>query len=657
MQVSRHPTSQSRRWLVCSVAIFASLTGLLCSASLLVSHEAATEVSSARVTLVRIAAAPELAEARETFFQLAREEAAKPLVRRPRTLAELLAGRTIVKYRNQPTHMSRLTQEQFEQTALSIGDADAARHLATHLPRMAAAAALTGDAGLAGRVREQLREMTTWSPLQRPGWSVNNSNPRLPEGGDGPWLGTGWAVRAMADAMALLPPDELPDDLRLSVIARFDAEISSIMADWQTTRNWYLRRQAAFSNQWALPIEGLIRASLVAGLDRHRDAYEYGIKQMLRSLDAQGPQGEFIEGLHYANITLGAMLSTAQATSLAGDERIRSHPFLKSYPVWFAGHLQPGGFYINAFDTNTGNSGIDRGMLSQFIVVMQDPIATWVLATRSGGGFADTFEGLAARTVSVTPQKPPLWAKYEVATRINWRSSWDDDTATGFWMRGGYAGDDHDHMDRGHINFIIGKRPLLIEAGLLSYGIAEHRTHFRSVAGHNVLQVGNAPAAQLTAQLLKQKAGQILDAEHRSAPITVKCMDASGGEASVDVSGCYASVKRWVRHVTWNESHVDVRDEVELREPDHILFRWHLGQDSTANQVPTRNTTSTGNMRVGDIVVSYEADTPVNVTVEPMPDRTLRYTKSYHACVVIASGSTGSSFCTAHSCGDGIGSG
>ncbi|MDR1279409.1 MAG: heparinase II/III-family protein [Opitutaceae bacterium] len=587
-----------------------------------------------RDLLARIAQDDTLAEARKQIIRRAREEAARPIIRRPYTFDELLAGRTIVKYRKQPANKSLLTEAEFQRSALALNDADTARYLATNLPLIAAASVLTGDLSLAEYAREQLAEMLTWAPFQRPGWSQNNDTPVLPDGGDGSWLATGFMTRAIADTVDFLPENAVPPTLRQALTARLEEEIATVQADWKTKKNWFLRAQAVYSNQWALPIEGLIRAAIFAGREQHRAAYEFGIGQLLRSLNAQGAEGEFVEGLHYANITLSSYLSLAEATARAGDERIRAHPFLAKHSTWSIHHLQPGGFYINTFDTNTRNAGIDRDMFAQFIHVLGDRTAAWTLATRgTHGGFPLTLPGLLARTRKVAPAEPPLFASYPVAAHLNWRDSWDDATAAGFWMRGGHRTDapSHDHQDRGHVNFTVGKRPVLIEAGLFSYGIAENNTHFRSVAGHNVLQVGDLPPEKLTLKITQAGAGQRLIPKRRTAPITVHRMDATGGSASVDVSACYVSVKKWIRHAAWDRHGVDVRDEVELNAPDMVLFRWHLGLPAdtpVTAQAP-------GHTQVGDIALACSSDTPLETRVETMPDRTLTYNLDKHACVVV----------------------
>ncbi|AHF91223.1 heparinase [Opitutaceae bacterium TAV5] len=604
----------------------------------------------------------EVATLRDRLITAAREDVARqPIIRRSRTLAELRADASIrMKYREQPSHLAHLDAAGWERFALSLGDCEAVRPLAERrLPRLAAAVRLTRDPALADYLCRQLDELATWAPLVRPGWS-GAPHP------DGAWLGTGWAVRAITGSLALLPPEFVPDGLADRIAERLRAEIAGIRNDWRTRPNWFTQQEAVHSNQWVLPNEAIILASLHLGLDRHLDDYEFGVKNVLRSLDAQGPCGEFVEGLEYGSITLASALSAARAAAfVAGDTRLLDHPFFRKFSVWYLHHLQPAGFTINAFDARVVQ--IDRGLVATLAATTGDPAAFWYLRTFPATEAVATALDNAGAPVAPSnpsvilpellaacagagrgltdPSAPvlPLYASYPVAARINWIESWNtagiaeghSADVSGFWMRGGHASDAHDHQDRGHVNFIVKGRPVLIEAGLFSYGIPEHPTHFKSVAGHNVLQVGGHAPAELTPQVLAGGAGQILDAAHRSAPLTVNRLDAAGGDVTMDGSACYAGVRRWSRRVVWDAAAVTVCDEVELHAPDTLLFRWHLG-------VPPETACSffPGEIRIGDIVVSREADVPLTASIEAMPDNTLTPgTLHQHATLVLRTGS------------------
>ena len=584
-----------------------------------------------RQLLSAVATNSSLAEVRAKFIAEAKHDAKKPVLRRPCTLEELRKWRVTLKYKTRPPHMSALPDKEWEIFCLSQGDNNAGGLLKVELPHLAAAATLTGDAMLFERVSAQLAELATWSPLERRGWSLNNSKPRF-KGDDGAWLGTGWLVRAIADTVDLLPPDKISPDLRVALESRMADELALMEKDWATKRPWYVRSEAAHSNQWILPNEALVRACLFLGVDRHRETCEAGVARLLRSMDVQGTDGEFVEGLRYSGLSLESLYSIARATARTDDSRLLAHPFLQKFPTWLVHHFQPGGFLINAFDSpgsSRGNLSRDQNLLATAAFVTGSPHALWGLRTRAG--FGETLDAvLAANIPASRASAPPLFASYAKATRLNWRSSWDDDTATGLWLRGGHATDFHDHMDRGHVNFIIGQRALLIEAGTLNYAVPNNATHLRSVAGHNVLQVGDAAPEKLTPAVLAN-AGQILTTKRRAAPITVERMGDAGGAASVDASACYESVAKWKRRVEWNRTSVSIEDEVELKQPDIVQFRWHLGVPADA---PSR--TSTGRITAGDISLAYTADQTVAGRIESMPNATLAPKEiTQHACIVL----------------------
>ncbi|RYD38732.1 MAG: heparinase [Verrucomicrobiaceae bacterium] len=590
-------------------------------------HPVSAESIGLKKEILSLREPADLAAYRDRLVALSAKEAARPIIVRPPTLAVLLDKYPeSMKYKTKPAHQAKLTDEEWERFALSLSDANLNGTLSERLPRMAAAYSFGGDERILSHLVEQLTEMASWKPLERPGTTSTKRN--LPYA---PWLGTGWAVRAITGTLDILPPEAVPAGLGETLAGNMEEEIRGIRAAWKEQKLWYTRESSCYSNQWVVPNEALVLASIFTGLDKHREDYEAGVTNLLKSLDAQGGKGEFTEGGSYAALTMNSLLSAAEAAAAQGDRRLIDHPYLKKFPVWYIHHVQPGGRILNAFDSKVEN--LDPNLLSRFVSAVRSPEALWMIRRDRKLGYGNKLAGLSARAVAdLSPQEPPLFAVYDIAARVNWRSSWDDRTASGFWMRGGHATDSHDHQDRGHVSFSIGDREILIEAGLASYGIPENPTHYRSVAGHNVLQVGNAAPGDLKGDVMRAS-GQILDVAHRSAPITVERMDASGGSVSVDASGCYAATEKWVRQATWDSEGVAVKDEVILRKADHVTFRWHLA--APADALPIMED---GSIRIGGIGVSYGADAPVTATVEAMPGFDPRLDKAAgHACVVIRS--------------------
>ncbi|QYY34513.1 alginate lyase family protein [Ruficoccus sp. ZRK36] len=536
-----------------------------------------------------------------------------------------------LKYNTQPAHMNKVSPETWKKSALSLADARFAHQLSGRLPVVATAANLTGNSRYSDYVIEQLEEVATWVPFERPGWSINNGRPTLPPEGDGAWLGTGWAIRMICDTVECMPDNSIPPELMAALKQRMEEEIVGLLDDYETKRTWYYDKEAVYSNQWIIPNEGLLRACLFVGKDKHPEAYELAVQNLLRSLNSQGEKGEFVEGMSYGTLAVDGIVSAARDAALHGDTRLIDHPFMQNFPVWLVEHEQPGGTCVNAFDC--GSFGASSEMLATFVAMTGNPVAKWAFTGPLGKNYPTSLDGTLAAASTVTPVEAPLFEYYPIATRVNWRNSWDKD-ASGFWMRGGHPTDFHDHQDRGHLSYVVKGQPVLMEAGLFSYGIKDHPTHYRSVAGHNVLQVGNLPPEKLSDAALKGGAGQLRDPEGKTAPMTVHRLDKSGGEVSVDGSACYASVDTWERTATWDAEYLDVSDHVVLKEPDFITFRWHL-----AVPADTPYKTLENGIRVGNIDITYDANQPVKVWVETMPDNTIYRPKNErpgtHASVVI----------------------
>lgn len=496
------------------------------------------------------------------LIQSGKGVATRDVLRRSYSLEQLTGSKKKVDSR-----ASLLNGKAKETFALAMSDSHLTGSLVDWLPVSAAAYRLSGDGAIKTWIVNQLSEISSWDKLQRPGWTLTTPvGTRLPESGDGSWLATGWGVRAIADTLEILPENDVPSDIKSKIDDLLIREIKEITADWELKRQWFVKNGAVTSNQWVLPTTGLIRACIVVGKDRFREAYELGVSNILKTLDASGSKGEWDEGLTYATMTLPEILHTARAMASIGDDRLINHPYLQNLSTWLAHHLQPGKYLINAFDSSYNSSspglvgtGLLRELFSLLVLSQGDGVARWTLWHQLGGP-RPTLAGIGAMLVGPTDVPPATWGIYERATRVNWRSSWEDD-ASGIWIRGGHERDFHDHTDRGHVSFSISGKPILIEAGTPDYGHAELDRYFKSVRGHSVLEVESK------------------DALRKPAPITVRSLGKDGGALRVDASLGYPSLERWTRDVEFGETRLLVRDEVIVKNGkyENLIFRWHLG--------------------------------------------------------------------------------
>lgn len=584
---------------------------------------------SLATALDRIKSDPSLSALRGSFLEGARTVAEKPVLQRVYNLTDVgqkgrswLDGRT---WQSPPN-----TREYF---ALAMSDYNACFLLSQELPMLAAAYRLTGNRFFLDRIVAQLEEVSIWSPLQRPGWTLfdESAKPFVDPKGDGNWLATGLGVLGLVETLEILPEASLPVDLRSRLDALLETEIASCLDDWTARRPWFYHMFNPFTNQWVLPTVGYLLACLQLGRDRHAVGYELGVEHLLMSLDAYGNEGAFPEGLHYSSATVEVLLSAARILAVAGDDRLISHPFLTQYPTWVVQHYQPGGSFINSFDAFAAaavpvvdgkrSSGYRR-MLTLCAVCTGNLDACWAVRNLEGGGDRD-LSALLQSVVSVAAgYTPPLWAAYDQARRVNWRSTWKED-ATGVWIRGGHPNDQHDHADRGHVNFIFQGNPILIEAGTPAYHNPRLRSDYANGRGHNVLQVGES-----------------LPVCRTIASITVGRLDAKGGDVTVDATSSFKEgVRKWIRHVLWDAARLTVYDEVEPTSAQVLLFRWHLGTSEWPDLVAIEKGFRV-TWREADMWI--EADVPIQVNLEPMPDHTRRLREwddaspdALHTCLVV----------------------
>ena len=402
---------------------------------------------------------PNQQEACASIIRLARQILKVPIVRRVYSYEDVGKHRTWLDGRAKP-----LEPEIQATFALAMSDFGTSGIIAQEMPVLAAAYRLTGDESFKQRLLEQLTEVTTWSPLQRPGWTCYHPGRRLPaDGKDGNWLATGRGIRAICDTLDILPDGAIDSQLRSKIEQLLTQEITSIVDDWETKRPWFVRSNNPITNQWVLPTEGLVRACLTLGLDKHREAYELGVENLEKALSSHGNAGEFEEGFSYAIFTVTSMIHAAHAMAVAGDYRAIAHPFLRNFPLWLVHHLQPADMVINCFDAGgatRGGSDSLRPLFSLLAGCSGSQFSRWALENLLTGPSNDIAGFLANTLPSVSNEAtPPLYAYYERATRVNWRSGWNDD-ATGIWIRGGHEFDQHDHQDRGHVNFIAKGQPI-----------------------------------------------------------------------------------------------------------------------------------------------------------------------------------------------------
>lgn len=515
--------------------------------------------------------------------------------------------------------------------ALAMSDNETSKQLWDELPFLAAAYLLKPEPALLDRIKAQLVEVNSWTPLQRPGWTLYRPDHDLPDdGNDGVWLATGFALAALAQTLLILPHGTLPPDLLQATHDQLKREAVRIVNDWTEARVWFVRDQAVFSNQWVVPNCGLVMATAVPGVVTPPAARELGVQNLLLSMDALGSEGASSEGVHYAaGLTAPYLYQAAHAALQAGETRLHAHPYLRNFPRWLAHMFQPGGFLVNCFDCRPAARG-DHAVFAPWVaacaVLSGSPELGWTRRQHFDPP-PPTLHGLLSLLRpdhDLAP--PPRWTHYRRGELLVWRDGWTND-ASGFWIRGGDPQDFHDHWDRGHINFIVNGHPVLIEAGTPAYGNPAFLPHYKSVRGHNVLQVDDETLP------------------HRSpAPLQVIRVDETGGEVIVEAGHGYARVNHWHRRVVWTGKTLLVTDQIILTAPSMVYLRWHLGTSDSAHIAPTSGLKIVAHLpprpSAPAIALAFDADHPLLVSQEQSPDHTLDIDNENHRHTVILSQST-----------------
>lgn len=451
--------------------------------------------------------------------------------------------------------------------ALAMADVDAAAIVARELPLLSAVYVLTGEQAYLDRVVAQLREVVAWAPLQRPGWTLYTAANALPPSKrDGVWLATGLGMLALSQTLQVLPAGTLPADLEASVRRQLENEALQVQADWKQEVPWFVKKQAVGSNQWVVPSAGLVLAGVALGRESHAEPFELGMANLMATLGALGSEGAVSEGAAYAaHWTAPFLYLAARAAGEAGDDRLDKHVFLKNFPRWIAAMFQPGESIVNSFDNFGGARGgayfLIAEDISRLVALSRNPELLWILRHQIAVRSFDLYGLLVAGRSSEDERVPPGWGVFDRARSVVWRDSWKNE-ASGVWIRGGHELDGHDHYDRGHVNFIVNGKTVLMEAATPGYSEPRMKEDYQSVKGHNVLQVGD--------DLYPVKS---------PASLQVVRLDASGGEVSVDAGLGYPKVSQWKRHIVWTSQRMEIVDEVTLKSPEVIRFRWHLGSE------------------------------------------------------------------------------
>jgi hypothetical protein len=602
----------------------------------------------------RLPSEPKMRQQIDPIIKKAKTICSQPLIRRSRTLDEVLNGRKGARKISAHGRTALLVKEKKMKLAeifgLGLSDVTAARLLYKELPLVAAAYRITGDKKMLDYLLKQLDEIASWRPIQRTGWTINMRTKSHSGRRSGVWLGTGFTIIGALVAIDMLPPDSLPPALKKKIDDWLLYEVKLITSDWKNKVPWYVKKQASQSNQWVVPSAGLLCAASYLGKDRVPEEYAQGLKNILASMSKMGNDGASSEGFAYATgWTVPALYTCAYFLQEKGDDSLASKPFFKAFPLWLAAHYQPGKNIINCFDYWGGCRNMyDRYMLDNIAAlaaISDSPYLQWIVFNQHTRIPVNGYGLLCCAMPPRRMKEPPLYNNFKRGRLLTWRSSWQD-YASGLWMRGRDPEDFHAHFDCGHINYIKNGKIMLLEAATTGYSDKRMTYDYKSLRGHNVLQIGN--------DILNNK-------KPYEAPFKIAKLDKSGGNVTIDATKSYDKAAKYTRQVVWNAGQLTATDNVSLKNADTITLRWHLG----SNVKPQIKKTADGwNITVapgkevlpgwyGDfypewgkkpekdiyesagMTITITADQPVTVTAGTQVDHTIKYRKRYHEHNVI----------------------
>jgi hypothetical protein len=500
------------------------------------------------------------------------------LYTRPLRLADIEISQLDLRYRKAGTNG--------EQFALAMADCAQADYLRSSGVELAVVAAYTESQEYLGKCEAILRAACNRAPLQRPGWTLYSPVSAMPASGDGVWLATAWGIEGIVEMLSVLG-ERVPLELRSELRELLRREISRIVEDWARQTPWYVRSRTFQSNQWIEVSAGLVKGCLFLGDPELMDAYELGVRNLGSTLRRLGNDGGFLEGVTYASMTTGSLLSVLSDLRATGDDRLRSFAWQDNAWRWWMHMVMPGRQFVNCYDSRMSQipawaisnplasavqaamASSDRGALPNIRALYPGRVDPSVPAVRYQWALASA----ASPTLSLDPS-----CHFESQQILCWRTGWQapsaEQTEMALWIRGGSASDSHSHRDQGQVSVYNGDRILIMECGTPDYGSDDYESSYARASGHSTFQIGALEPRSRAVDI----------------PITVAKLDRSSGDVSMNLQPAFPGAVQCSRQVRWFDAGlVRFSDRIVLPKPivpGTPLIRFHTGSVSPLSCVP-----------------------------------------------------------------------
>ena len=322
-----------------------------------------------------------------------------------------------------------------------------------------------------------------------------------------------------------------------------------------------------------------VRACLALRDDGLHPIYEMAVQNLGMSLQHLQPDGAFLEGFTYAQMSLPTMFRAIESMARCGDDRLRDNPFVANSWKWMIQVQMPGGNVVSSGDSKLAalptwavRSPLDCIAYSA-LASGSDMALSAVAALFPESGTWPSAARYAAPRSAVQPlslDDIPRWSFFPSQQLVTWRERWnrpmDSSSAMAVWVKGGsLLESSHGQRDQGHVNVYAGTVPILIECGTPDYADPEYLSRFASAAGHGVMQV--APVAPPNRAI--------------DAPVSIHQLDDGGGRLSIDLRHASTLARTCRRDVEWSTAgRVHIGDHVEFMQSIAAgteVYRFHLG--------------------------------------------------------------------------------
>jgi hypothetical protein len=501
--------------------------------------------------------------------------------------------------------------------ALAMNDCRQADFLRSKVVGLAVSARYSSNPEQLAKVIVILQAVTEWNPFQRAGWSLGDAIRKIPEGGDGVNMATAWGIHGVIDTLEVLG-DRVPLMLRESLRQRIKGEVLAIVDSWRARRPWYVQSDAAMSNQWIDPSAALVRACLFLRDPSLKDEYEIGVSNLSKSIGMSASDGAFLEGIAYAQMSVGPLFQALLAMRDAGDHRFQGHPFVSSAWNWFVHQLMPCGYLVNCSDSHMSRlpKWAERLPLDGLAMAALGSGSEDALQTVRAlfPDVSPTVAGLRLAMAAPLPCRVPdavtPWAFFPSQQLVTWRQLFQPPNSPGselgVWIKGGsLLCRSHGHRDQGQVSVYRGCDPLLLDCGTPEYSDPEYAPRYAGASGHGIMQLEPVePHAQAV-----------------DAPVTVKRMDSSGGLVELDLQRVYEDIQDYKRIVEWDVSRIKIVDRLTRMVPttrQSEVFRFHIG----CTDVPQISGSGKSRTLVFDDVSWHiQCSNEFQLTVVDWPDR------------------------------------